>query len=192
MRKPSWQDELIDSLVTDARPVRRLWRPGVRLGVWLAVVALVAVVVATGYLRADLASRLQSASFLLEAAAMLLAGSLLALEALGGAAPGRRPAPLAVGVIVAAVALAAVLELRQPIDWGWTPDVFIQLGLLCLWRTAALVVLPWAWLLVALRRGAPLASGRAAARARGAAGGLTFVMIGVCCPIGERLHLTRL
>jgi hypothetical protein len=190
MRKPSWQDELIDSLVTDARPVRRLWRPGVRLGVWLAVVALVAVVVATGYLRADLASRLQSASFLLEAAAMLLAGSLLGLEALGAAVPGRRPAPFAVGVIVAAVALAAVLELRQPIDWGWTPDVFIQLGLLCLWRTAALVVLPWAWLLVALRRGAPLASGRAAALAGAAAWGLTFVIMRFCCQIDELLHLT--
>jgi hypothetical protein len=190
MREPSWQDELIDSLVTDARPVRPLWRPEVRLGVWLAVVALVAVVVGTDFLRADLPARLRSPLFLLEVAAMLLAGSLLGLEALRAAVPGQRPGRLAAGISIAALALTALLQLREPIHWGWTSDVFIEIGLLCLWRTAALVVVPWAWLLVALRRGAPLASGRAAALGGAAAWGLTFVVMRFCCQVDELLHLT--
>jgi hypothetical protein len=190
MQEPSWQDELIDRLVTDARPVRRLWPPGARLAVWLAVVALVAVVLGRPYLRSDVARRLESPTFLLEVAAMLLAGSLLGLEALRAAVPGRRPDRLAIGVAIAAVALVSILQLRQPIHWGWTADVFLQLGELCLWRTAVLVVVPWVWLLVALRRGAPLATARAAALAGAAAFGLTFVVMRFCCRTDELLHLT--
>src|SRR5262249_29708175 len=85
-----WQDELIDRLVTDARPVRRLWRPEVRLVVWLAVVALVAVVLGGRFVRPDFARKLHSPAFLLEAAAMLVARSLLGLEALPAAVPGYR------------------------------------------------------------------------------------------------------
>ncbi len=190
MQEPSWQDELVDRLVTDARPVRPLWPPGARLAVWLAVVALVAVVVGRPYLRSDVARRLASPTFLLEMAAMLLAGSLLGLEALRAAVPGCRPNRPAIGVAIAAVALVGILQLRQPIHWGWTPDFFLQLGELCLWRTAGLVVVPWVWLLAAVRRGAPLATARAAALAGAAAFGLTFVIMRFCCRTDELLHLT--
>ena len=60
MQEPSWQDELIDRLVTDARPVHRLWRPEVRLLVWLAVFALVAVFVGGRFVRSDLELQLRS------------------------------------------------------------------------------------------------------------------------------------
>jgi len=159
MQEPSWQDELIDRLVTDARPVRRLWRPEVRLLVWLAVVALVAIVVGERFVRSDLERKLQSPSFLIEVAAMLVAGGLLGLEALRTAVPGYRHSRVTVGTIIATLTIVALLQLRQPIHWGWTPDVFLKFGLLDLLRTAVLVVVPWVWLLVALRRGAPLASG---------------------------------
>ena len=190
MQEPSWQDELIDHLVMDARPVRRLWPPGVRLGIWLAVSALVAVVLGRPYLRPDVVRRLESPTFVLEIAAMLLAGSLLGLEALRAAVPGSSPSRLAMGIIITAVALVSVLQFRQPIHWGWTPDFFLALGEFCLWRTAVLVVIPWMWLLVALRRGVPLASARAAALAGAAAFGLTFVVMRFCCRMDELLHLT--
>jgi len=189
MQEPSWQDELIDRLVTDARPVRRLWRPEVRLLVWLAVVALVAIVVGERFVRSDLERKLESPSFLIEVAAMLVAGGLLGLEALRTAVPGYRHSRVTVGTIIATLTIVALLQLRQPIHWGWTADVFFQFGLLCLWRTAVLVAVPWVWLLVALRRGAPLASGRAAALAGAAAFGLTFVVMRSCCRTEELMHL---
>src|SRR5262249_15735194 len=126
----------------------------------------------------------------LEIAAMLLAGSLLGLEALRAAVPGSSPSRLAMGIIITAVAPVSVLQFRQPIHWGWTPDFFLALGEFCLGRTGVLVVIPWMWLLVALRRGVPLASARAAALAGAAAFGLTFVVMRFCCRMDELLHLT--
>ena len=189
MQEPSWQDELIDRLVKDARPVRRLWRPEVRLGVWLAVVALVAVFIAGRFVRIDLASKLHSPAFLLEAAAMLVAGSLLGLEALRAAVPGYRHSRAVARTIIAMLAIVALMLLRQPIYWSWTPDVFLKFGVLDLVGTAILVAVPWTWLLVALRRGAPLASGRAAALAGAAAFCLTFVVMRCCCRTDELMHL---
>jgi hypothetical protein len=185
----SWQDELIDSLVADTHPVRRLWRPEVRLLVWLAVFALIAVFVGGRFVRRDLARQLHSPLFLLEAAAMLVAGSLLGLEALRAAVPGYRHNRAVVRTIVVTLAIVFLLLLRQPIHWGWTPDVFLKFGVLDLVGTALLVAVPWAWLLVALRRGAPLASGRAAALAGAAAFCLTFVVMRCCCRTDELMHL---
>jgi len=189
MQEPSWQDELIDRLVTDARPVHRLWRPEVRLLVWLAVFALVAVFIGGRFVRTDLERKLHSPSFLLEAAAMLVAGSLLGLEALRAAVPGQQHGRVVVRTIVATLAIVVLLLLRQPIHWGWTPDVFLKFGVWDLVGTALLVAVPWAWLLVALRRGAPLASGRAAALAGAAAFCLTFVVMRCCCRTDELMHL---
>ena len=189
MQEPSWQDELIDRLVTDARPVHRLWRPEVRLLVWLAVFALVAVFVGGRFVRSDLESQPRSPLFLLEAAAMLVAGSLLGLEALRAAVPGQQHGRVVVRTIVATLAIVVLLLLRQPIHWGWTPDVFLKFGVWDLVGTALLVAVPWAWLLVALRRGAPLASGRAAALAGAAAFCLTFVVMRCCCRTDELMHL---
>ena len=111
------------------------------------------------------------------------------LEALRAAVPGHRHGRVVVWSIVAMLTIVALLQLRQPIHWGWTPDVFLQFGLLDLWRTAALVAVPWAVLLIALRRGAPLASGRPAALAGAAAFGLTFVVMRFCCRTDELMHL---
>jgi len=190
MEEPtSWQDELIDRLVADAQPVRRLWRPEVRLLLWLAVFALVAVFVGGRFVRSDLESQLRSPLFLLEAAAMLVAGSLLGLEALRAAVPGQQHGRVVVRTIVATLAIVVLLLLRQPIHWGWTPDVFLKFGVWDLVGTALLGAVPWAWLLVALRRGAPLASGRAAALAGAAAFCLTFVVMRCCCRTDELMHL---
>ena len=190
MKEPTrWQDELIDRLVADSQPVRRLWRPEFRLLVWLAVFALVAVFVGGRFVRSDLELQLRSPLFLLEAAAMLVAGSLLGLEALRAAVPGHRHGRIAVRTITATLAIVLLLQLRQPIHWGWTPDVFLKFGVLDLLHTAMLVAVPWVWLLVALRRGAPLASGRAAALAGAAAFGLTFVVMRFCCRTDELMHL---
>jgi hypothetical protein len=190
MEEPtSWQDELIDRLVADTQPVRRLWRPEVRLLLWLAVFALVAVFVGGRFVRSDLESQLRSPLFLLEAAAMLVAGSLLGLEALRAAVPGQQHGRVVVWTIVATLAIVVLLLLRQPIHWGWTPDVFLKFGMWDLVGTALLVAVPWAWLLVALRRGAPLAGGRAAALAGAAAFCLTFVVMRCCCRTDELMHL---
>src|SRR5262249_61490299 len=110
-------------------------------------------------------------------------------EALRAAVPGYRHSRAMVRTIIATLAIVVLLLLRQPIHWGWTLDVFLKFGVLDLVGTAILVAVPWAWLLVALRRGAPLARGPAAALAGAAAFCLTFVVMRCSCRSGVLMHL---
>ena len=89
MTEPDRERALVDQLVTDVRPVRRLWSPEVRLALWLVVAAAGLAVVAARVARVDLPSQLGSPSFLLEQALLLLGGGLLGLEAFRTAVPGR-------------------------------------------------------------------------------------------------------
>jgi|SRR5262245_91936 len=189
MRDPRWEQELVDRLVDDAAPVRRLWRPETRLLVWLAIVLPVVALPATRVLRDDVTQRLQAPAFLLEEAAMLVAAALLALAALRGAIPGRR-AGTAVSVAAGAtLTLAGLLVFSKPMFVSWTPDVFLMIGWPCIWRAFAWTIVPWAVLIVAVRRGAPFGSRWTGALVGAAAWGLTFVAIRLCCQTEELLHL---
>jgi len=74
--------DLIDALVADARPVRRLAPPLARAAAWLLVAALVFALLALGHgVRADLGARLVEPSFALGLAAALATGILAATAA---------------------------------------------------------------------------------------------------------------
>jgi hypothetical protein len=158
MREPGWQQDLVDQLVADATPVRRLWRPEVRLLVCLVVALPIVAFPTTRVLRDDLSRQLRTPAFLLEEAAMLVAAALLALAALRSAVPGRRPGRAISLVAAMALVLGGLLVLRKPVFASWTPDGFLATGLPCLWRSLAWTLVPWALLLVAVRRAAPLRS----------------------------------
>src|SRR5262245_3565263 len=72
--------DLIDALVDDATPVRRLRPPLVRAALWLLLAALVLVLIVIGHgLRPDIADRLQQPVFVLSMIAALTTGILAAI-----------------------------------------------------------------------------------------------------------------
>ena len=190
MREPGWQQDLVDQLVADATPVRRLWRPEVQLLVWLAAV-LPAVAFPTSHaLRDDLAQQLRTPAFLLEESAMLVAAAFLALAALRAAVPGHRSGTALSLVAALALAFGGLPVFGKPVFGGWTPNVFLTIGLPCLWRSFAWTLVPWALLVIAVRRAAPHGSRFTGALVGAAAWGLTFAALRLCCQTEELLHLS--
>jgi hypothetical protein len=189
MGDPGWQQELVDRLVSDGTPVRRLWRPETRLLLWLGIVIPAVALPAARGLRDDVVQRLHAPAFLLEEAAILLGAALLALAALRTAVPGRQAGRSLALVTAAALALGGLLQLGKPIFMGWTPDLFLAIGLPCLWRSLAWTLVPWAVLLIAVRRAAPLRSRWTGALVGAAAWGITLGALRLCCQTEELLHL---
>jgi hypothetical protein len=183
------QQEVIDGLVADAQPVRRVWSPGVRLGVWVVLGATVAVGAAYAGLRPDLGRRLGDVMFLLEVGSLLAAAVLLAGISFAAAVPGREPSRRR---FVLAMLLAVglwMVPLRYPTEAGQPLGEFFRLAFACERRTVVLAVLPLGALLVALRRGAPLAGAVAGCLAGAAAFLLASANMRLICPADSRFHL---
>jgi hypothetical protein len=72
--------ELIEALVAEARPVRRLRPPTLRAALWLLLPALIFALLAVGHgVRDDLAQRLDQPEFVIGIAASLLTGAFAAI-----------------------------------------------------------------------------------------------------------------
>lgn len=82
--------ELIESLVANAKPVRRLRPPVVRALCWLLFAALILTLVAVGHgVRPDLMLKLRQPVFVMNVAAALATGIFAALAAFIAGIPGR-------------------------------------------------------------------------------------------------------
>lgn len=187
MATPDPRQDLIARLVAEAHPVRRLWSPGRRLTIWLGIVALSAGLVLVLGPRGDLGIRLREPLFLLELGTLSLAGLLLAAQALRHAVPGMGSERVAGIVGLGAVGVA--LLLREPVQLAFSMEAFVALGAPCAGTALGLAVGPWAALVIALRRGAPLSAARAGALAGGAAAVLAFLLLRLRCPVDELLHV---
>jgi hypothetical protein len=180
-------DTLVARLKADLTPVRPLWSPSVRLASWLALaVTVVAIAMKIG-LRHDLATQLGRPLYLLEVVTLLVAGGAAAGAALWGAVPGRGVRGM--GYLAPALGLlSGVLLLTQPVA-AYSRGPFIRSGLQCAFCVTMFGLLPWAAILTAVSRGAPLEG-----RATGAHAGAAAFLIGaaavrVACPIDDPLHL---
>ena len=180
---------LVERLAADVRPVSRLRSPTARMLTWMAFPAALLTGAAVAHLRADLADRLRAPAFALELALLAAGAGVSTWLAFRAAAPDRRSAGggfwLAVGLVVAAV----VALLAEP---GGSPPAsggFAAVGAGCLEKTVAMAALPWVLLVVALRRGAPVAPAIGGALAGAAAFLLANVVMRVVCPIDAHLHV---
>lgn len=82
--------DVIDSLVADAKPVRRLQPPAVRALCWLLFVALMLALVAIGQgVRPDLMLKLRQPAFATSVVAALMTGVLAAMASFIASVPGR-------------------------------------------------------------------------------------------------------
>ena len=82
--------ELIESLASDAAPVRRLRHPLLRAASWLLLAALVVLLIAIDHgLRADIVDRMRQSTFIVRLAASALTGVLAAIAAFMISLPDR-------------------------------------------------------------------------------------------------------
>jgi hypothetical protein len=181
---------LIAHLSSDLAPVRRCWSPTSRLIVWIAVQVLVVLLVglwAGG--RADLTAKLGEGSFAVEIAGLVSAGVAFAALALLAAVPGRGPrrAPVVAGLAVffAALGVAYAVEPERAVGIGR----FAELGWPCAALTIAFASVPWAVLLAAQRRGAPLEPALAGTLAGCASLAVAAATLRTVCALDERWHL---
>ena len=182
-------EALIERLVADAAPVRRLWSPGTRLGVWLGLCAAVFLYSVSVGLRPDLGVRLRDVPFLLEVGALIGAGIVLAALALAAAVPGRAPSMAQATAALALGATVWLIPLYFPIESSMQLGVFLQAAAGCQRRTTLLAALPALTLFVALRRGAPLAGAAAGALASTAAFLVATGVMRLVCASDARFHL---
>lgn len=180
---------LVDRLVADLRPVRRLWPVKLRLTLWLALEAAVLLAVAIGAGRRDLARQLRDPQYMLEVGAFIAVAVLAGALALRAAVPGRQASrgELLLSLLVLAVAVALVFG--QPAQHDLSLAAFIRTGAACALHTGLLALLPWFVLLWAVRRGTPLKAESAGGLIGAAALLFSFAVMRVGCPIDARLHV---
>jgi len=182
---------LVDELVEDAVPVRRLWPVWLRLSVWWALVIVTALVVRRYEVaRPDFGDRIASLEYLGELACLALAATLLAHRALVGAIPGRHAIRgdgwMVAGLVVAGLGLASLAGARTDVPVA----EFAESGLRCVVETLLAALVPWVALLVATRRGAPMAVASVGATAGAASWLMAYVVMRIRCPFEDVLHMT--
>ena len=180
---------LVERMVAQLRPVRRLWPVRARLALWISLeVAALLLVISHGN-RLDLARRLQDPGYVLAVAAFAAAGGIAASFALRSTIPGREPRTMEKALLAGVCVAAVLLLFRQPVNSNAALAGFVRAGLPCVQGIAIFALLPWCALMWAVRRGAPLAPVADGALAGAAACLFSFALTRMNCPIDERLHL---
>lgn len=152
-------EDLIEALVADAKPVRRLPSPMVRLSVWLALSGTYAalVVLAVG-VRPDVAARLADMRFVVELGATFITSVLAAAAAFCATCPGRpvweRFAPLpALGVWLWSLGEGC----WQSFMLSGGQALALYLDQVCLPSIVLISVVPGVLILIMIQQGAPIA-----------------------------------
>lgn len=152
-------EELVKILAADAKPVRRLSSPMVRLLIWLGVsIAYAALVVWLMGLRPDILSKLGDARFVMELSATFMTSVLAAAAAFCAGCPGRpiweRFAPLpALGLWFWSLGEGC----WQTFAASGAEGLSFRIDFVCLPSILLVGILPGAVILKMIRQGAPIA-----------------------------------
>jgi hypothetical protein len=180
---------LVDHIVADLRPVRRIWPLSVRLALWIAL-ELVVLLLIVGYARrTDLAQQVRDPWYLVGVGSFALTGVIGASFALRSAVPGSEPRAMEIGFLLVLAVASAFLLLHEPFNASLSVGKFIAAGLPCAMGIMMFAALPWFALLWAVKRAAPLSPGLDGALIGAAAFLCSFALKRVNCPINEGLHL---
>lgn len=185
----SLHNELVERIVAQLRPVRRLWPVRTRLSLWIALEAgVLFLLIRTGY-RSDLAEQLKNPWYFFGVGGFAVAGVMSAAFALRSAIPGREPGAREIGALAMLAGASALLLLKEPLNTSVPLASFIGIGLRCALEIAIFASIPCVALLWAVRRGAPLAAGLDGALIGAGAFLFSFALMRVRCPLDEELHL---
>jgi hypothetical protein len=152
-------EELVKILAADAKPVRRLSSPMMRLLIWLGIsIAYAAIVVWLMGLRPDILSKLGDARFVVELSATFMTSVLAAAAAFCAGCPGRpiweRFAPLpALGLWFWSLGEGC----WQTFAASGAEGLSFRIDFVCLPSILLVGILPGAVILKMIRQGAPIA-----------------------------------
>jgi hypothetical protein len=181
-------DQLIDGLVRDARPVRRLWHPTVRLSLWLGVLIVATLVAITG-LQPAVVERRVSVFFVGELVCLGAATIAAARIAIRAAVPGLDDG-LGRAFLVASIVAGTALSLGQTrLAIGVPPANFIAAGIPCVLSSIVIAVCPASAIVWAIGRGAPLRPAWAGAIGGLAAATWAYVLMQLRCRLDETAHV---
>ncbi len=182
MVTPEHHVALVDHLVDSSAPVRRIWPIRFRMAFFFVCWAGAGALVASISPRPDLVQKFRELGFAIEITALIAATIGMILLALRCAVPGRAPGRLEAGgaflVVLVAAAALALQPAGHPMNDPWR----------CSIRTVALAVPPWAMLLIAVRRGAPVRVADAAMYAGSAALLFATTVLRAACPTDGTQH----
>lgn len=181
-------ESLVDHLVDDLEPVKRVWSPAAHLGFWLAIELLVFGLIASLALRMDILDQLANPLFLLELTLLIAAGGLSAAMALLSAVPGREPSRGAVALAIALL-VGSFVALYQEMPGAARTLASAPWGMACALETMAFAIVPWLALLWFARRGASLVPVVSGGLAGLAAFLLAAATMRVVCPVDDFWHL---
>lgn len=180
---------VVDRIVADLRPVRRLWPLGARLALWILLeMGVLAALILHGH-RPDLAEQLRNPAYLFSVGIFAACGIIAAELALRSAIPGREPRRIEMTALIVLGTVAALLLFSWPLNDDLPLSNFINTGVRCAAWTVIFALTPWIALLWAVGRGAPMAGAFDGALAGAAAFLCSFALMRVDCPIDEPLHL---
>lgn len=180
---------LIEHLAAEARPVSPLWPPALRALAWVIAAATLLGLLTTSHLRPDLAVHLRRWRYLLELGSIVGLTTAVAHLAALAAVPGREASRAVAAVTILAAAVVAGFAFLHPMDLAQSLAGFTRVGLDCLRHTMLLALVPTALMLLAIRRGAPLAPATAGALAGVAGWLLAYLFVRLTCPLDETLHI---
>jgi hypothetical protein len=185
----SLHQAIVERIVVELRPVRRIWPVSLRLGLWIALeVGLLLLLIDHDY-RPDLTRQLRNPWYIFEAAGFAAAGTLAGLLALRAAIPGREPRKVELFLLLFLTVASALLLFHEPANEHLQLADFIYKGVPCTIRIGVFALLPWLGLFWAARRGAPLAAGAEGALIGAAAFLFSFALMRANCPLDDSLHV---
>jgi hypothetical protein len=152
-------EDLIDALAADAKPVRRLASPMVRLALWLVLSAgYAALIVWVMGLRPDIQSRLADTRFVMELGATFMTAVLAAAAAFCAGCPGRRVWERFAPLPALALWSGSLGEgCWQSFVQQGAQGLHFQLDFVCFPSILLVSVVPGALILMMIRQGAPIA-----------------------------------
>jgi hypothetical protein len=187
--KTSGHQAMVEKIIADLRPVRRVWPVRLRLGLWIAFeVGVLLLLVNHGY-RSDLTRQLRNPWYIFGVGGFATAGALAAAFALKMAIPGREPSKVEFFLWLFLIAASALLLLHQPVDEHLQLATFIHTGVPCAIGIGVFAVIPWVALVWAAKRAAPLSAAAEGAVTGAAALMFSFALMRVDCPVDDGLHL---
>lgn len=181
--------KIVGRIVADLRPVRRIWPLALRLAAWATVEIAVLLFVLGNSRRSDITQQMRNPWYLLSVEGFLLPGVLGATLALRAAVPGSEPRAFETGLLILIVSASSLLLMHQPFNGNILIATFLSTGISCVVKTFMLAGIPWAALLWAVRRGAPLSAGLGGALIGAAAFLSSFALMRLNCPIDEGSHI---
>jgi len=181
--------ELVERLVADLRPVRRLWPLSLRLALWITLEVAVLLLIIAHTHRTDLAQKTHDLWYTFGVVGFGVAGVIAAYFALRASIPGREVYRSEVVLLVIVTLVSSLLLLHQPSDARLPLSQFITVGRACALSVLMFASLPWFALLWAVKRAAPLSPALDGALIGAAAFLCSFALMRVNCPIDDGLHL---